>query len=238
MGVVLAFSWVIAAGCSDKEPQQTPMSADDVSSEHRDGEHRGSVEFADAEIFFEYNSSAPDAGIQVFLDADPWKEVSIVDERGRELLEIETGGGMRRLGLTELRFEGAEPGGLAALDAFPEGEYTFRGITTERMRLVGSADLSHDLPPAPEFTPSEGETVDPDDVVVEWEMIPGMDRFQVIVESDANGLVLEVSVSATTTSLQVPRTFLESNTAYKVEVLAISPNGNRTITEGTFITGP
>lgn len=249
---VLMFSAIVAVGCSEDQPGGTPTSADELALENRGGRNgrdgrgdddddrnlRGSTPFGDTQIYFEYNSSADDAGIQVFLDAEDWKKVGIIDDKGRDLLEIETGGGMRELGLTELRFEGAEPGGLEALDAFPEGEYRFRGITIDRVRLVGSADLSHDIPPAPEFTPSEGETVDPDDVVIEWEPIPGMDRFQVIVESDANGLVLEVSVSASTTSLHVPPTFLVPNTLYKAEVLAISPNGNRTITEGTFVTGP
>jgi hypothetical protein len=248
--VAVVFLLIVAAGCSEDQPGGTPTSVDDLALENRGGRGgrdgrddddrnlRGSTPFSDVEIFFEYNSSADDAGIQVFLDADAWKEIAIFDENGRDLLEIETGGGMKKLGLTELRFEGAEPGGLEALGAFPEGEYRFRGITIDRMRLVGSADLSHDLPPAPEFTPSEGETVDPDDVVIEWEPIPGMDRFQVIVESDANGLVMEVSVSPQTTSLHVPPTFLVPNTEYKAEVLAISPDGNRTITEGTFVTGP
>jgi hypothetical protein len=88
------------------------------------------------------------------------------------------------------------------------------------------------------FSPSEGETVDPDDVVIEWNPIAGVDRYQVIVESDANGFVLEVSVASSATSLRVPPTFLVPNTEYKAELLAIAPSGNRTITEGTFVTGP
>ena len=91
---------------------------------------------------------------------------------------------------------------------------------------------------APNFTPSQGEVVDPDDAVIEWDPIAGVDRYQVIVETDANHLSLEVSLAPSTTSLRVPPTFLVPNTEYKAEVLAIAPSGNRTIAEGTFVTGP
>jgi hypothetical protein len=239
---------LVAAGCSDERPAQTPTSAGEellADRGHRGGDDdredrhlRGSVPFSAAQIFIEYNSSASDAGIQVFLDAEDWKRVGIVDDNGKDLLAISTGGGMRELGLTELRFEGAEPGPTEVLDAFPEGEYEFTGVTVERQRLTGSAFLSHDIPDAPMFTPSNGEPVDLEDTEIEWTSIAGVDRYQVIVESDANNLVLEVTVSSSTTSLRVPPTFLAPNTLYKAEVLAIAPNGNRTLTEGTFVTGP
>ncbi|HXV14901.1 MAG TPA: hypothetical protein VEC56_11915 [Candidatus Krumholzibacteria bacterium] len=223
-------------GCNEDRSPSTPTSADPPNTLEEAG--GGSMPFSEAQIFIEYNATANDAGIQVFLDAEPWKEIQIVDHRGRELLEIEASGGMKRLGLTELRFEGAEPEPDEVLDAFPAGEYRFRGRAVERFRLTGTATLSHDIPPAPEFSPSQGEVVDPDNVVIEWDAIGGVDRYQVIVESDANGFVLEVSVSSSTTSLHVPPTFLEPNTEYKAEILAIAPSGNRTITEGTFVTGP
>jgi hypothetical protein len=58
------------------------------------------------------------------------------------------------------------------------------------------------------------------------------------VESDANNLSLEVSVSPSVTSLHIPPTYLMPNTEYKAEILAIAPNGNRSIIEGNFFTGP
>jgi len=233
---LLALAYV--AGCNEDVAEQSPTATSGVVGEEpMEAGSRGTVEFADAEIFIEFNSTANDAGIQVFLDAEAWKEIEI-SHRGHELLGIEASGGMKGLGLTELRFEGAEPDPDQVLDAFPAGEYRFRGRTIDRFRLTGSATLSHDLPPAPDFSPSDGEVVDPDDVVIEWTAIGGVDRYQVIVESDANDFVLEISVSPETTELRVPPTFLEANTEYKVEILAIAPSGNRTITEGTFVTGP
>lgn len=237
--LVLAAAAMVAGGCSKDPSSPTPTSTEGLSVEDTESQNHGAaIPFGDAQIYFELNSTANDAGIQVFLDAEDWKRVAIKDERGRELLEVETGGGMRELGLTELRFEGAEPDPSEALDAFPAGTYRFRGTTTDGKRLFATATLSHDLPAAPVFSPSEGEVVDPDDAEIEWEPVAGVDRYQVIVESDANGFVLEVSVSSSTTSLQIPSTFLVPNTEYKAELLAIAPNGNRTISEGTFVTGP
>lgn len=237
--LALAFSIGMAGGCAKDAPEDTPTSVGAVSvDDPEDMNHGAAIPFGAAQVFIEFNATANDAGIQVFLDAEAWKRVAIADHRGRELLEIEASGGMKQLGLTELRFEGAEPDPSEVFDAFPAGTYKFRGTTIERQRLSATAVLSHDLPAAPVFTPSGGETVDPADVEIEWEPVPGVDRYQVIVESDENGFVLEVSVAPGTTSLRVPPTFLVPNTEYKAELLAIAPSGNRTITEGTFVTGP
>jgi hypothetical protein len=231
-----AATLALAAGCNEDQSPSAPASTDPPNT--LDEAAGGSMPLDESQIFIEYNATDNDAGIQVFLDGEPWKEIEIVDHRGRQLLEIEASGGMRQLGLTELRFEGAEPEPDEVLDAFPAGEYRFRGRAVERFRLTGSATLSHDLPPAAEFSPSHGEVVDPGNVVIEWSSIGGVERYQVIVENDASGLSMEVSVSSSTTSLHVPPTFLEPNTEYKAEILAIGANGNRTITEGTFVTGP
>ncbi len=39
-------------------------------------------------------------------------------------------------------------------------------------------------------------------------------------------------------SLHIPEEFLDPGTEYKVEVLAIRINGNKTISERVFVTGP
>ncbi len=235
--IVMVAALALVAGC-DRDPSPSSPAPTDAPGTLEELGH-GGMPFSDVQIFFEFNSTANDAGIQVFLDGDPWKEVEITDSRGRELLEIEAdGGGFRKLGLTELRFEGAEPDPDETFDAFRPGEYRFRGRAIEGFRLTGSATLSHDFPAAPVFSPSQGETVDPDDVVIEWEEIGGVELYEVIVESDENDFVFDVIVGSETTSMQVPSAFLQPNTLYKAEILAIGSSGNRTITEGTFVTGP
>jgi hypothetical protein len=95
------------------------------------------VEFDELAIFFEYNSTDKDLGIQIFFDATGWKEVEVqapdVDEdeevddwgwrhawggrarRGERreddgaIFEVENGGGLRDIGSTEIFTESAEP---------------------------------------------------------------------------------------------------------------------------------
>src|SRR3989304_7221687 len=104
--------------------------------------------FAEARIFIEFNFTGNDLGFHVFLDAEDWKEVEIVNPNGRTIFEVEGKGGFGNLGMTELFFEGAEPSlddvpldGLLAL--FPEGKYKFIGTTVEGKTLMSTAALTH-----------------------------------------------------------------------------------------------
>ena len=119
---------------------------------------------------------------------------------------------------------------------FPPGEYKFRGKTVDGDRLVGEGELSHDLPDPPTFSPSNGEEVNPKDVEVEWDA-PGAELVEIIIESDDSEAVFDVIVEADVESLDIPEQFFEPETEYKIEILSISENGNKTITESTFVTG-
>jgi hypothetical protein len=88
---------------------------------------------------------------------------------------------------------------------------------------------------APTFTPRNGQLVDKLNTVVRWDA-PGAEMVEVIIEQDELGHVLDVTVSATTTSLRIPPQFLRRGQEYKIEILAIAENGNRTIAESTFRT--
>ncbi|MDF1586865.1 hypothetical protein [Marinimicrococcus flavescens] len=92
------------------------------------------IEFDRAEIFNECNATDGDVGLQVFLDAESWKSVSIKRPEGKRILKVTPEDGLRRIGLTELAIEGVEPpleevpfSRFRAL--FPEGDYVFSGTT-------------------------------------------------------------------------------------------------------------
>jgi hypothetical protein len=193
------------------------------------------VPFDDAEVFFEFNTTANDLGLQVFLDAEGWKRVAISDPARREIVEIMADGPLAQLGITELRFESAEPSPADVLAMFGPGDYSFRGRTAEGERLVAEATLSHEFLPAPTFAPTGGQLVDPSSTVVTWSA-PGADRVEVILEDAELGHVFDVTVAGTITSLDVPPQFLRPGREYKIEILAIGENRNRTIAEGTFRT--
>jgi hypothetical protein len=199
---------------------------------------RPTEEFGDLEIFLEFNSTDNDLGVQVFLDGDAWDRVVARDPTGHTVLDFVARHRLGALGLTEMRFESAEPSPAEVLRLIRPGEYVFRGRTVDGGRLLGEAELSHDLPPAPVITAPTGTGVDPDDTVVRWNAVAGVEGYEVIVENVETEATLEVSLGADATSLHVPTEFMEGGTEYKVEVLAVAENGNKTITERDFETAP
>jgi hypothetical protein len=191
--------------------------------------------FADAALFFEFNATDNDMGLQLFLDSDGWKRVRVLDPGSNQIVLLEAQGKLSQLGITELRFEGAEPSPAEVLGRFPAGQYRFRGRGVEGEQLASNVILSHELLPAPTFSPSDGEIVDPKQTVVEWNA-PGADQVELIIEQDELGHVLDVTVSGSTRRMRIPQQFLTPGTEYKIEILSISVNGNRTIVQSTFRT--
>ena len=232
----------LSFACADAPSAPDTQAQPDFSlqkEQDRDGDNSGRrVPFSALRLFLEFNASANDLGVQLLLDADEWKRVAAFDPGGRPITEIEAQGRLRELGLTELIFESGEPSPGEVLALFPAGAYRFEGRTLEGDKLVGTAQLSHTLPPAPVFTPATGQLVDRNNVVITWNAIPGIASYQVIVENDDLGVTMTVDVKPPVTSLLVPPTFLRANTEYAVEVIAVATNGNKTITEGRFVTRP
>jgi hypothetical protein len=58
------------------------------------------IPFADARIIIEFNSTDGDAGIQLFLDGEPWKAVRMVSPDGHNLLDLEGNSSLKKQGLT------------------------------------------------------------------------------------------------------------------------------------------
>ena len=67
------------------------------------------VKIADARLKFEINATDRDGGVQLFLDAEQWKRMSIFDPKGRQIFTTATKGIMAKQGGTELFLESAEP---------------------------------------------------------------------------------------------------------------------------------
>ncbi len=235
---------VLPGGCGDSPVQAEPApdQAQDPNTllafdEELDDEsfRRRGEPFADAEVFFEFNTTDNDLGFQVLLDAEGWSRVVIAGSDHSKVVQISAKGPLAELGITELRFESAEPSPAEVLALFPAGEYLFSGRTMEGGFLFSEAELSHDFVPAFDFFPSDGATVDPLDTVITWNA-PEAESIEIILESeDAEGTI-DVIVPASLSGLTVPPQFLEEGMEYKIELLAYHENGNRTIVESTFIT--
>ncbi len=202
------------------------------------------IPFADARLKIEVTATDGDAGLQVFLDGEPWRAVSLYNPSGRKLVEITAKGPLKNYGLTELFSESSEP----SFDVFPfeefkqlfpEGVYTFRGKTIDGKNLLGTARLTHDVPDGPRILrPRNDAEVPRDNVVVAWKPVPtpGVDivGYQVVVTREDPLRVLSVDLPAGARRLPVPAVFLQRGTEYKAEVLAIEASGNQTLTEVAF----
>jgi Fibronectin type III domain len=203
------------------------------------------VRLAEATMIVEVNATDGDAGLQVFLDGEPWRSMRVFAPNGRKIVDVATRGRLKRYGLTELFSESSEPPfdqfPLSRFKAlFPEGRYRFAGRTIEGKRLVGSARLSHDIPDGPEITaPTAGASVSRDNLVATWKPVAesgGVDiaGYRVIVEREDPLRVFNADLPASATSVTIPREFLEPGTDYKIEVQANEASGNQTLTELEF----
>jgi hypothetical protein len=220
--------------------------------------------FPIADIYFEFNATARDIGAHVSLDAPNWKEVRIVDPTGKRLVELEPQGNFRRVGITEVFFEGAEPS-LADvpfsefLTRVPAGEYLFLGTTVDNGRLRSSDPLTTEIPcPVEIVSPGAQGKVDADDVVVRWRPAPGIFdpdgdvcnsgevdlvayEVLVVLENEAFPFKrqLALHLPAGATSIAIPPDFIRQGarlpgTIYEIEVSAIEDTGNRTFAAREF----
>jgi hypothetical protein len=206
------------------------------------------IQLEGATMIIEVNATDGDAGLQAFLDGEPWSAMKIQSPDGRTILDVKGEGRLRHFGLTELFTESNEP----PFDElplrkfkkrFPEGKYRFSGRTIEGRKLVGKARLSHDIPDGPEITsPPEGATVPRDGAVTSWKPVAETDGIDVvgyraIVEREDPLRTFQVELPASVHSVTIPPEYVEADTKYKLELQAIERGGNQTISEIEFRVG-
>jgi hypothetical protein len=211
----------------------------------RSGQAVEQVKLKDATLIVEVNATDGDAGLQVFLDADPWRTMRIVAPNGRTILDIGTRGSLEGYGLTELFSESSEPPfdvfPLEKFKAlFPAGRYRFSGTTIEGKRLAGHATLSHDFPAGPKIVaPTDGSKVARSRIVARWQPVAetagvAIVGYRAIVTREGPLRILSADLPASARQLRIPSEFFQPGTEYKLEVQAIERSGNQTLTEVSF----
>src|SRR5262244_1114847 len=130
--------------------------------------------FEAVKINIEFNSTDRDAGIQISLDAEAWKTVSVLDPNGHKIFAVSPKKTLKTLGGSELFLESDEPGldevPLSDLfNQFPEGTYTFVGKSPDGENLESTATLSHKIPDGPTIT--SPATLDPAHAVISWNAV-------------------------------------------------------------------
>ena len=103
-------------------------------------------EFEEAEIFFEFNSTDRDLGLQIFFDGIGWQKVTVTGP-DNQIFVVQNGRGLGEIGCTENFMESAEPelcpeeegecdleGAILAFQMmFPEGTYDFNGKGVDQL---------------------------------------------------------------------------------------------------------
>jgi hypothetical protein len=216
------------------------------------------VPLKEAKLNIEHNATDRDTGFQGFVDSEGWRRLAARGPNGK-VLRFEGLGSLGRLGLTELFFETVEPENADVpirrmLAKLPEGRYTFAGPGQENGestgRTLGRARLTHDIPKGPQLvSPAEGATVPTQGVVADWEPVSEtiggkpvkIVAYQLIIEKDVDPprhmigkFGLSMYLPPSVTSIEVPDGFLEPDTAYNWEVLAIERSGNQTLSSAAF----
>ena len=222
------------------------------------------VEIATAKLIIEFNSTDGDLGVHGAFDDQGWSELCVFDPNGRPIAVFDPRNQLNDLTMAGVFFESREPPiaefsmeQLAA--AFPEGEYTVRAKSFDGRVLIGTALFTHDVPAPPtivapalaEDPAHPGTPVRVSGLVIEWEPVTetltgdpvAITGYEVIVtmedHDDPHGFsrpIYDVHVPADLTALSVPSEFLESDTVYELEVLALEASGNQTISVGFFVT--
>ncbi len=225
---------------------------------------RYGIELKTGKLIVEHNATDEDTGFQGFLDSEGWRQVTVTGPEGETNLTFEAHGKLANLGLTELFFETVEPENVEEpisnmMEKLPEGGYLVAGATMENGEsegdTAGIALLTHAIPEGPELlTPAEEEVVSPTgEVVVSWlpvtEDLEGEDveivSYQLIIEKVApphrhmiGKMGLSAYLPADVISVTLPPGFLEADTDYEWEVLAIEEGGNQTLSSSIFTTRP
>jgi hypothetical protein len=207
-------------------------------------------EFSELRALIEVNTTDGDAGFQMLIDGDGWKEVKVDDPNGQKIYTVKGDKSVQEQGLTENFFESAEPEcseeGFSltdTLERFPAGEYSVSGKSIENEMMDGEAVLTHAIPAAPgNLMPNQVGLVNPANTVISWTEDAGglglcpangadipdpagvtLFGYQVVVErEDPEPLqVFVAEVGPGTTSITVSPEFMGNNGVYKYEVVAI-----------------
>lgn len=200
-------------------------------------------EFDDAIIYLEQNFTDQDTEVVVLAKGqdEGLRTLKIHDPYRRKVLHLHAK--RRTLGVREFAMESPEPGLSEVLQAYHEGEYTFRGRTFSGVILKSVAFLSHDIPgPAViVFPEDEAQDIDPDaDLIIQWEPVDGAVKYLIEVEREdpEPELSMESEAVENAVSFTVSAEWLEPDSEYQVGVAVVNADGNTTWVEQTFTTAP
>jgi hypothetical protein len=196
--------------------------------------------FAMASVHFERNATDGDyeTVVEVMGGDEGLAKLSVVGPNGRAVIDV-TAPAATTLGVRQLRFESPEPGDFSSLQAaYPEGVYTFTGVTAAGATLAGKATLRHALPAAPAIQrPAAGARgVGVKDAVITWTAVRNATAYIVTIEQNDSDVSITARLAGSVARFAVPDGFLRPGTAYVLGIGAVTGDGNASFSETTFTT--
>jgi hypothetical protein len=187
--------------------------------------------------------NATDGDAEVVFEVTGGKEglakLTVVAPGGRTVVEFTAPDASASLGIRQFRFETPEPRDMKALTAaYPEGTYTFAGVTAAGERLHGKAMLSHALPGTASFLRPTGNArgVDARNLKITWSPVESAAAYIVKIEQPKLGVSLTSTLPGSVATFGVPEGFLRPATQYKLAIGTVSGKGNISFVETTFTT--
>ena len=193
-----------------------------------------------ASVYFEQN--ATDGDVEVVFKAkggdDGLAHFKVVSPDGRTVINFKAPD-KSTMGIRQFHLESPEPKDVGALKtAYPEGEYQFSARTFSGAVMTAASTLSHRLPTTAQFvTPTpKAADVPTTNVMVSWRTVAGAERYIVKIEQDELGTKIETTLTANSTSFDVPNGFLSPGTEYELAIGTVSAAGNISFVETSFTT--
>jgi 3-phytase len=196
--------------------------------------------FTVAKVHFEQN--ATDEDVEVVFEVKGTDEglakLTVVSPDDRLVINF-MAPDASTLGIRQFRFESPEPKNVESLkSAYPEGQYTFTGITEGGNKLEGKSILNHTLPSTTSFlTPSaEAKDVAVRDVKITWTPVKNVAAYIVYVEQDELDVNITAKLPNSVTTFAVPNDFLIPATEYQLGIGTVTAEGNISFIETNFTT--
>ena len=203
-------------------------------------ENHTAKQFTEATIRFEQNVT--DQDVEVVIEAKGGVEglvkLSVVAPNGNNIVNVAVPD-TNSLGLRHFNFESPEPKDIKGLKAaYPEGEYTFSGITSSGGKLNAKATLNHVLAePASVLRPkADAEQVSVKDLEIAWSPVKNAAAYIVSIEQVDSDINFTAKLPGSATRLLVPNGFLVSGREYNLGIGTVTAKGNITYAETSFTT--
>jgi hypothetical protein len=194
--------------------------------------------FAIATVHFERNVTDGDFEVvfEVKGGADGLTKLTVTSPDSRTIVDV-AAPDKSALGMRQFRFESPEPPDFNRLkSAYPEGVYTFAGLTAAGTRLHGTATLKHTLPAETSFLlpGADARNVAVRNLKITWTPVKNVAGYIVYVEQ--GDLSVTGRLSASVSSFVVPDGFLIPGKEYQLGIGTVSANGNISFVETGFAT--